>query len=179
MRRSLLVFVVALAAFGVACPAAAANYRNFVSLTGGVNDIWNPLAEGMLAILEQDTEAGYGGTLGYGTRLGRDSRFVLFAGYGLDRLRLKDEMTGEDTDFATLHQLRANIRYYIGPVSERPAAYVGLGPDLMFDGDDVGVNVNLSLGGDFPVGHGWSILVDATLDAVVAYGQVGLAYWFE
>ena len=179
MKRSLLACVVVLVTFYAACPAAAANYRNFVSLTGGVNDIWNPLAEGMLAILEQDTEVGYGGTLGYGTRLGRESRFVLFAGYGLDRLRLKDELTGGDTYFATLHQLRANILYYIGPVSERPAVYVGLGPDLMFDADDVGVNVNLSLGADFPVGHGWSILVDATLDAVVAYGQVGLAYWFE
>lgn len=79
-----------------------------------------PLADATLAILGQDSEIGYGGTLGYGTRLGRDSRFVLFAGYGLDGLELKDEKAGADTYFAALHQRRANIRYYIGPVSGAP-----------------------------------------------------------
>lgn len=178
MRRTLLTWAVVLAAATVG-QAGAGGYRNFVSLTGGVNQIWNPLADAVLAILGQDSELGYGGTVGYGTRLGRESHFVLFAGYGLDRLELKDEKSGTDTYFATMHQLRANIRFYVGRVSEGPAAYVGLGPDLMFDKDDVGVNVNLSLGGDFPVGHGWSILADATLDGAVVYGQIGLAYWFE
>lgn len=49
----------------------------------------------------------------------------------------------------------------------------------MFNSDDIGVNVNLSLGGDFPVGRDWSILPDAAVDVVVAYGQIGLAYWFK
>ena len=179
MKRTLLTWAVALAGVVAVGQAGAGGYRNFVSLTGGVNQIWNPLLDAVLGILGQDSETGYGGTVGFGTRLGRDSRFVLFAGYGLDQLELKDETSGSDTTFATMHQLRANIRYYIGPVSEGAAAYVGLGPDLMFEGDDVGVNVNLSLGGDFPLGHGWSILADATVDAAVVYGQIGLAYWFE
>ena len=179
MRKTLLTWAVALAAVVAVGQAGAGDYRNFVSLTGGVNQIWNPLADAIFAIFGQDSEIGYGGTVGFGTRLGRNSRFVLFAGYGLDQLELKDETSGADTTFATMHQLRANIRYYIGPVSEGPAAYVGLGPDLMFNTEDVGVNVNLSLGGDFPLGHGWSVLLDGTVDVAVVYGQVGVAYWFK
>ena len=58
-------------------------------------------------------------------------------------------------------------------------ADIAVGPDVMFDADDVGVNVNLSPGGDFPLGHGWSVLLDGTVDVVLAYGQVGVAYWFQ
>ncbi len=179
MKRTLLTWAVVLAGVVAVGQAGAGGYRNFVSITGGVNQIWDPLADVLLAILGQDSAVGYGGMVGFGTRLGRDSRFVFFAGYGLDRLQWKDEKSKSETSFATLNQVRANIRYYIGPVSEGAAAYVGLGPDLMFNADDVGVNVNLSLGGDFPLGHGWSILADATVDVAVVYGQIGLAYWFE
>jgi hypothetical protein len=157
--------------------ADAAGHRNFVSATGGVNTIWDPIADAILTVLEHESTAGYGGSLGFGTRLGHESHFVLHGCYAYDQLRFDDEKSGTDT--ASLHQVRANIRYYIGSVSEGPAVYVGLGPAVMFSEDDVGFNANLSLGGDFPVSDGWSILADGTLDLAVAYGHVGLAYWFD
>ena len=177
MKRMLLTWAVVLAGVVAVGQAGAGDYRNFVSLTGGVNQTWNPVADLILAIFESETTTGYGGTVGFGTRLGRDSHFVFYGCYGYDQLRTKNDESGIDT--TPFNQVRANIRFYIGPVSEGAAAYVGLGPVLMFDADDVGVNANLSLGGDFPLGHGWSILADATIDAVVVYGQIGLAYWFE
>jgi len=176
VRKTLLTCAVALATVAAVGEAGAAGYRNFASLTGGVNAVWNPLVA-ILAIFGEEPAVGYGGSLGFGTRLGRDSHFVFYACYAHDQLRFDEDKSKIDS--ASLNQVRANLRYYVGGVSRGPAVYAGLGPDLMFAGDDVGVNVNLSVGGDFPVGRGWSVLVDGTLDVAVAYGHLGLAYWFE
>jgi hypothetical protein len=176
VRKTLLTWGVALAAVAAVGQAGAGDYRNFVSLTGGVNTVWNPLVA-VLDILGLEATTGYGGSLGFGTRLGRDSHFVLYGCYAYDQIKFEEEEAG--TDSASLNQVRANLRYYIGGVSEGPAVYVGLGPDVMFSEEDVGFNANLSIGADFPLGHGWSVLLDGTVDVAVAYGQVGVAYWFK
>jgi hypothetical protein len=177
MKRIAITLAVAGAILAVFNPAAAErDLRNFGAL-------------GLGAALPDETDfsgdyrMGFCGSLGYGTRLGRDSEFFAYGMLAYDQFRSKDKAVRGD---AYLANFSANARYYIGPVAKYEAGYIGLGPGIYWDEDgNAYAGANVALGGDFPVGNGWSITADvdqhfvnnADKSAFLTI-RVGAAYWF-
>lgn len=178
MKRALAAGTVVCLALVIMAPASAHAYRNFVSLTGGVNSVWNPF----LLIFDGEYDIGYGGSLGYGTRFGRASHWAFYGAFSYDHTESEGGLLYEGHSTWEYYNLAANVRYYFGDVSEGSAGYVGLGPGVLFlpGGGDSGAvfNMNASIGGDFAVGHGWSIIPDLTMDLAMVKVHLGLGYWF-
>ena len=177
MKRIIITLAVISAGLAVVNPASAErDLRNFGALGLGV-------ALPDHADFSDDYGMGFCGSLGYGTRLGRNSEFFAYGMLAYDQFRSKDKAVRDDKYLANFS---ANARYYIGPVGKYEAGYVGAGPGLYWDEKGkTYVGANVAVGGDFPVGKDWSIIADVEQHLVNNADarafltiRVGAAFWF-
>jgi hypothetical protein len=133
------------------------------------------------AAFGDEYQTGFGGALGYGTRLGRETRFFAYGLLGYDRFQSRNADGN-----AYLYNFNADARWYFGVPTKEISGYVGLGPGVYWAEDkNAYFGGNIAVGGDFPVGNDWAITADIDQHFVnadpgrdFATFRIGAAYWF-
>jgi hypothetical protein len=177
MKRILYALPVFILSLAVINPASAErDLRHFGALGFGLGIPDH-------ADFRENYRQGLSGALGYGTRLGHNRRFFAYGMLAYNSFRAREEARVGDTYFVNFN---ANVRWYVGiPVREN-TGYVGLGPGVYWDKEgDAFFGGNIAIGGDFPVGDGWSVTADLAQHLIDARDKgafltiyVGAAYWF-
>ncbi|NIT36927.1 MAG: hypothetical protein GTN49_10585 [candidate division Zixibacteria bacterium] len=177
MRRLFIALPVFITSLAVINPASAErDLRHFGALGLGLGIPDD-------AAFRENYRQGFSGSLGYGTRLGRSGRFFAYGFLAYNRFRAKEHVRIGDDYFINFD---ANVRWYVGVPVRENSGYVGLGPGVYWDKDsNVFFGGNIAIGGDFPVGDGWSVTADIAQHIVDSRDKgaflticVGAAYWF-
>jgi hypothetical protein len=176
MKRILIFPAVSVVALGFWSPAAAdRDLRNFGALGLG-------FAIPDHAAFQEDYRQRFCGSLGYGTRIGRNERLFAYGMVGYNSFRTQDGSL-EDT---YLGNFNADARWYFGIPTKEISGYIALGPGVYWDREgDVSIGANIAIGGDFPVGNDWAVVADVDQHFVDFADKgafltirVGAAYWF-
>ena len=176
MKRILIFPAISVVAFGFWSPAAAdRDLRNFGALGLGFAIPDN-------AEFQDDYRQRFCGSLGYGTRIGRNERLFAYGMVGYNNFRAQSERL----DDTYLWNVNADARWYFGVPTKEISGYVGLGPGVYWHREgDVSIGANIAIGGDFPVGNDWAVVADIDQHFVDSADKgafltirVGAAYWF-
>lgn len=176
MKRIPVLLAVSVVTFGLWNPVAAErDLRNFGALGLG-------FAIPDHADFRDAYRQRFCGSLGYGTRIGRNRHLFAYGMVGYNGFRARKE-GWYDT---YLGNVNADARWYFGAPTKEISGYIGLGPGVYWDREgDVAIGANIAIGGDFPVGSDWAVVADVDQHFVDSADKrafltvrVGAAYWF-